>query len=378
MNASILTVTLPDIGEGVVDGEIIAWLKKVGDPVSQDEPVVVVMTDKATVELPAPQPGKLAKFYHQVGEIAHRDKPLYDIELSTEVIQPPPHEKPQAAPTVRKMAKDLGLDLNHISGSGKEGRITKEDLKPQSFRPLHESHTPISRFQGDTEKPLVGIQHLMAEKMAESMHMIPHFSYFEQADLTRLIQTKDKIAPQATSENINLTFMPFFIRALSLTISQFPIMNSSLDPEKSLIVYHKPHNIGIAMSTPHGLIVPVLKNIQDLKLPEIIRAFDSLKKRAFSNQLHPSDMKEGTITITNFGTFEGHSLAATPIINYPEVAIVGFAKVMKQPKVINSEIAIRDLTTLCLSFDHRVIDGSLAAQIAATMSTLLENPSKLV
>jgi pyruvate dehydrogenase E2 component (dihydrolipoamide acetyltransferase)/2-oxoisovalerate dehydrogenase E2 component (dihydrolipoyl transacylase) len=378
MNASILTVTLPDIGEGVVEGEVIAWLKKVGDSVAQDEPVVVVMTDKATVELPAPRPGKLAKFYHQVGEIALRDKPLYDIELSTKVIHSPPQEKVQAAPAVRKMAMDLGIDISQMTGSGKEGRVTKEDLKPHTSRPLHESHTAISRFQGDTETPLVGIQHLMAEKMAESKHMIPHFSYFEQADLTRLIQTKDKIAPQATSENINLTFMPFFIRALSLTLLQFPIMNSSLDAEKSLIVYHKPQNIGIAMSTPHGLIVPVLKNVQDLKLPEIIRAFDALKKRAFTNQLHPSDMKEGTITITNFGTFEGHSIAATPIINYPEVAIVGFAKVMKQPKVINSEIAIRDLTTICLSFDHRVIDGSLAAQIASNMSTLLENPGKLI
>lgn len=367
MSHSILTVTLPDIGEGVVEGEVIAWLKQPGDPVTQDEPVVVVMTDKATVELPAPQPGIISKHYFKVGEIAIKDKPLYDIELTAK------GEKPLAAPATRKLAKELDVDLTQVTGTGKEGRVTKNDLAR-----VKTSKIPIPRFEGDKEEPLTGIRHLMAEKMSESMRMIPHFSYFEQADLTRLVQLRDKVSQEAAKEGITLTYMPFFIRALSRCITDFPLLNSSLDTAKGVIVLHKPHNIGVAMAAPYGLIVPVLKGVEHMTLTELIRAFDALKKKGLENKLQSSDMKDGTLTLTNFGALSANSMGGTPIINYPEAAICGVARIRKTPVVLNNEIAIRDILNVSFSFDHRLIDGQLAARISHRFCTLLENPAQLL
>lgn len=367
MSDSILTVTLPDIGEGVVEGEVIAWLKQPGDSVQQDEPVVVVMTDKATVELPSPQPGKIAKHYFKVGEIAIKDKPLYDIELVS------PREKSLASPATRKLAKELEVDINTLAGTGKGGHVTKNDLAR-----LKASKTPIPRFEGDKEEPLIGIRALMAEKMSESVRMIPHFSYFEQADLTRLVLLREKVSQEAAKEGITLTFMPFFIRALSRCITDFPLFNSSLDTAKGVIVLHKPHNIGIAMAASYGLIVPVLKGVENMTLTDLIRNFDTLKKKAQENKLQNTDMKEGTLTLTNFGALSAGSTGGTPIINYPEAAICGVARIRKMPTVINDQIVIRDLMNVSFSFDHRLIDGQLAARISHRFCNLLENPAQLL
>lgn len=393
MNHSLLTVTLPDIGEGVVEGEVIAWLKQVGDKVNQDEPVVVVMTDKATVELPAPQPGVITKHHFKVGELALRDKPLYDIEMnqaasdkkqtlasSTEnKIDYPPLtptaavEKILASPATRCAARELGVDIQKIEGTGKEGRVTRADL------PRHKaSKTIIPRFEGDTEEPMNGIRQLMAEKMSESVRIVPHFSYFEQADVTRLVQLKTKLSQEASQEGISLTFMPFFIRALSMCINKFPLFNSSLDSEKNVIVLHKPHNIGVAMATHFGLIVPVIKHVEKMSMRDIIHAYEEVKKKAFENKLQSSDMKEGTLTLTNFGALPGASLGGTPIINYPEAAICGVARILKMPKVVNNEVVIRELMNVSSSFDHRIIDGQLAAKISSEFCHLLENPAQLL
>lgn len=374
---AILTVTLPDIGEGVVEGEVIAWLKQPGDTVAQDEPVVVVMTDKATVELPAPQPGKIVKHYYKVGEISLRDQPLYDIELlyaeptAEPVIEAASAQKALASPAVRKLAKELEVDINQVPYSGKH--VSKSDLAR-----FKTPQTPIPRFEGDREEPLTGIRHLMAEKMTESVRTIPQFSYFEQADVSRLVSMRAKMAKEAQKESLQITYMPFFIRALSLCIESFPLFNASLDIAKGVIVYHKPHNIGIAMAAPYGLIVPVLKAIENLTLPELIRAYDDLKRRAFENKLHSADMKEGTLTLTNFGALSGASLGGTPIINAPEAAICGVARIQKMPTVVNNEIVIRDLMNVSFTFDHRLIDGQLAARISQMFCSLLENPAKLL
>lgn len=369
---TLLTVTLPDIGEGVVEGEVIAWLKQPGDLVGQDEPVVVVMTDKATVELPAPQPGKIAKHYFKVGEIAIKDKPLYDIELSSDASLVK-SEKVQASPATRRLAKELEIDVQQVAGSGKEGRVVKSDLSR-----FKASKTPILRFEGDTEEPLAGIRLLMAEKLSESVRTIPHFSYFERADVTRLVKLREKISEEAQKEGIGLTYMPFFIRALSRCIVNYPLLNASLDMEKKVIIRHKPHNIGIAMAAPYGLIVPVLKHVEEMTLTDLIRAYDMLKKRAFDNKLQSLDMKEATVSLTNFGALSGASLGGTPIISPPELAICGVARILKTPVVVHDEIVIRDIMNVSFSFDHRVIDGQLAAKISATFCSLLENPAELL
>ncbi len=346
---------MPDIGEGVVEGEVVSWLKKVGDPVKKDEPILVLMTDKATVELPTPHAGTLEKIYYKPGDIAKKGLPLFDIATG-EVTR----GKPLASPAVRKQARDQGISLESVKGSGPEGRVLSKDL-------------------GETdETPLTGIRRLMAKKMEESHAHIPPFSYFEPADATRLVQLKDKMTPEAAKEGLKLTYMPYFIKALSLTLTQHPLANSSLDEEKLSVKQHASHHIGIAMKTPLGLIVPVIKDVQKMTLVDIIKAYDALKAKAASNQLLPGDMKDATITITNFGALSQGADYATPIINHPEVAILGLAHIHEEPVVRNHALAIAELLHCSWSFDHRVIDGDAASAISRTFVKLIENPASLL
>jgi pyruvate dehydrogenase E2 component (dihydrolipoamide acetyltransferase) len=388
----IFTVRLPDIGEGVVEGEVIQWLKQENDWVQQDEPVVIVMTDKATVELPAPHPGKVSKHYFKVGEIAIKDKPLYDIEVEEslsissqepveeivkKVMKEPKVEKAHseavlALPSTRKLAKQLQIDMGQIAGSGKEGRITPEDLIKSRALPK------LPRLPTDYEVPVTGIRNLMAKKMVESNNQIPHFSYFEQIDASRLVQLRQHYKEEAAKQNIHVTYMPFIIRALSLTLNKFPEVNSSFDAAENKLIVHASHHVGIAMTTNLGLIVPVLKDVQRMTLNEIIFAYEELKTRAEKGKLQSHEMKVSTITISNFGVLAGGGLWATPIINYPEAAILGVARIHKQPYVRNEEIVIRDVLNFSWSFDHRIVDGDLAATFSHYFATLLQNPAPLL
>lgn len=419
--SNIFTVTLPDIGEGVVEGEVIEWLKQEGDALSQDEPVVVVMTDKATVELPAPYPGKLSRQYYQVGDISIKDQPLYDIQLSDHVakmlsvaqkVKPngsdvpaakktatpkeaspskpkateptlPPVTRPEgqkalASPPTRKLAHDLGVDINSVPGSGPGGLVSSEDIRKfvsGSGGPAI-PRTPIPYFDGDEVKPLQGIRALVAQKMSESKTIIPHFSFFDSANARYLIQLRNNLKPEAQKRGMKLTFLPFFIRALSLCLKEFPQFNASVDLQKNALVLHKPHNIGIAMKTNYGLIVPVLKDVQEMSLENVITEYNSLREKAWNNKLKPEDMKDSTITISNFGTEGG--LWATPVINYPEVAILATAKIQKQPVVRKDEVVIRDLLNCSWSFDHRIIDGDMAAAFSKAFIRLIENPIRIL
>lgn len=403
--SKIFTVTMPDIGEGVVEGEVIEWLKNEGDSIDQDEHVVVVMTDKATVELPAPYPGKMGKQYYQATQIAIKGKPLYDIILpegqvahkshhAAHPIAPPcqngkktamptRQEMPEstshdvlAIPQVRHMAKKLSIDLSQVRGTGKDGRITLEDL--QNYQSPKKGGTPLTRLPGDELVPMAGIRNLMAKRMTESKSNIPHFSYFEQVEATRLVKMRQNFKAEAAKENINITYMPFLIRALSLALKQFPLFNSTVDLQANQIIVHKLHHIGIAMSTPLGLIVPVLKNVQEMNLPDLIRAYEQLKWRAANGKLLSSDMKDSTITISNFGVLGGGGLWATPIINYPEAAILAVARIQKQPMIKNGEVSVRDMLNLSWSFDHRIIDGDMAATFSNYYANLILNPAPLL
>lgn len=402
MEGRVYTFCLPDIGEGVVEGEVVEWLKKEGDTVSQDEPVVIVMTDKATVELPSPYPGIIHKHYYKPGQIAIKDKPLYDILLSEDSTEPMKTgkeekavapsstiEKPKktkksesdqknnsqaiAIPKVRHAAKEWNIDLNQVSGSGPEGRVTEKDLH---LAASNKASKPHELLEGDKELPLVGIRGLMARKMHETH--IPQFSYFEQSDVTRLIQLRQNIKEKAIQEGIHLSFMPFFIRALSLTIVQFPQMNASLNMNAGKAILHKQQHVGIAMASNQGLIVPVLKNVESMGLTELIKAYEELKKKAVTNQLVSQEMKGATITISNFGVLGGEGTWATPMISDPEVAILAVARMRKAPVVKGEEIVVREILPLSWSFDHRLIDGELAAQISHYYCTLLKNPASLL
>lgn len=423
----IFTVLFPDIGEGVVEGEVIEWRKNVGDSLKQDEPVVVVMTDKATVELPAPHPGTLAKQYYMPGGVAIKDKPLYDIDLggeseiagpetknessqasAVEKAIPKPNkessgtiknasspaakpaqtiesateasERQPAIPKVRRLAKQLGIPLDEIQGSGKDGRITPDDLGRHKAQEARQSlsEVPLWNLPGDQELPLIGVKALMAKRMTLSKSQIPHFSYFEQAEATRLVQLRNNLKCKASDQGLHLTYMPFLIKAISLCIRKHPLLNSSYDKEHSKVILHQKHNIGIAMATSLGLIVPVLKGVESMTLEEVIKSYEKLIKRAHDGKLLSNDMKEATFTVSNFGSKSSHGLWATPVINYPEAAILATGRIHPQALIKNGEVAIRDVIHLSWSFDHRIIDGEAAAQISQTLCGLLENPAALL
>jgi pyruvate dehydrogenase E2 component (dihydrolipoamide acetyltransferase)/2-oxoisovalerate dehydrogenase E2 component (dihydrolipoyl transacylase) len=192
-----------------------------------------------------------------------------------------------------------------------------------------------------------------------------------------MVEMRRRFDAEPAYEGIKVTFVPFFLRALSLCIQKYPLLNSSLDMRAKKIILHKPHNLGVAMAAPFGLIVPVIKGVEKMTLKQLIIAYDDLKKRAFENKLQPSDMKEGTLTLTNFGALPGNSMGGTPIINTPEAAICGVARIQKMPKVVDDAIVIRDLMNVSFSFDHRLIDGQLAALISEAFCSLLENPETL-
>lgn len=400
----IFTVIMPDIGEGVVEGEVTAWLKQVGNSLTQDEPVVELMTDKATVELPTPYPGILIKQYYKVGDIAIKGNPLYDVEVSGEIqtrtsseakveqvptaapiaIPPQPEvsgvtrevgARVLATPPVRKLARELNIDINRVQGTGKEGRFTREDLRAFVNR-TSKTTFPSLHLDGDEVQPLIGIRRLVAKRVSESKRHIPHFGFCDTADVTLLIKFRDKNKVEAQRQGIHLTFMPLFIRALSLTLKTFPQINASVDEENGTIVIHKIHNIGIAMKTPQGLIVPVLKHVDSMSFQDTVRSYTTLRERAVQGSLKPEDMRESTITLSNFGTEGG--LWAAPVINYPEAAIVATAKIQKQPVVRGNSIVIRDILNCSWAFDHRIIDGDLAAAVSNHFAKLLENPSQLL
>ncbi|MCB1111329.1 MAG: 2-oxo acid dehydrogenase subunit E2 [Chlamydiales bacterium] len=392
-NTEIFSVTLPDIGEGVVEGEVIEWLKNEGDSIAQDEAVVVIMTDKATVELPAPYPGTLHKQHYPAGDIAHVGKPLYEIQLAAGIVankektkqiarrEPsetkkqvtvPLCEKALATPATRHLAKELGVDINAIHGSGKDGRIVVADLVKKA------PSTPFPAFPDDENIPLVGIPKLMALKMTESAQTIPHFTFFESVDAGRLIKMRQRLRDAAETKGLHLTYMPFIIRALSLTIRQFPMINSNVDMENNKIRIHRQHNIGIAINSDVGLIVPVLHGVQAMSLEEITEKYEDLKTRALSHKLKNEEMKGATITISNFGVLGGEGRWATPIINSPEVAILAIARIFKEPFVKNGDVAIRDTMNLSWSFDHRIIDGNQAASCSQHFAGLIQNPAPLL
>lgn len=399
MEGKIYTFCLPDIGEGVVEGEVVEWLKKPGDLVQRDEPVVVVMTDKATVELPAPYAGTLVKQFYKAGEIAIKDRPLYELNVDPSIALPEGKPEPisqapkakasqqpvkasrreeagnaEAIPKVRRMAKELGIDLDQLQGTGKEGRITEGDLRQGILRQSKAVHR--EPLEGDESQQLIGVKGLMARRMHE--RHVPQFSYFEQAAVGRLIQLRQNMRAKANEEGINLTFMPFFIRALSMTAKQYPLINASVDMQNGAVVLHRVQNIGVAMASEHGLIVPVLKGVESMGLNEIVRAYEELKGKAMQNRLNPSDMKEATLTVSNFGVLGGEGMWATPMINEPETAIVALAKIRKAPMVKSGELAVLDVLPVSWSFDHRVIDGELAAHISHHFTSLLKDPAFLL
>lgn len=399
---SVFQFMLPDIGEGTAEGEIVKWHVKEGDSVVEDQPMVEVMTDKATVLISSPKVGKILKLYGREGDVLPVHQPLVDIALDGETVSPStPVEsesktEPErvvteksapasasgeilATPGTRKLARTLGVNLSLLSGSGKNGRITDEDVMAASagvsskpVKPVSSSVEPVA----DEEIPFAGIRRKIADRMVQSKFTAPHFTYMDEVDVTDLVAIRNRLKPEAEQEGIKLTYMAFILKALGLALAKHPILNSTLDTSKNVIRLKKAINIGIGMDTPTGLIVPVIRDVQNLSIYNIASVLQDLANRTKKGQVRPDELKDGSFTISNVGAIGG--LMATPVINFPEVAIMAPGKIQQRPVVIDGELKVRWMMYHSWSCDHRIVDGADAVRCGNSFAEILSRPELLL
>jgi 2-oxoisovalerate dehydrogenase E2 component (dihydrolipoyl transacylase) len=388
---------LPDVGEGVAEAEIVAWRVAVGDRVEEDQPVVDVMTDKATVEIGAPVAGVVAQLHGEPGALRPVGSPL--IEFDTEkgasqkpvakspsqaepakseaapVVAPPaePASKPLAAPAVRKQAADLGVDLGAVTGTGPEGRITHEDL--QALAPAAAVKLPTPGDDGVTEVKVIGLRRRIADKMREAKTRIPHFSYVEEVDVTELEALRAHLNAGRGDGRPKLTLLPFLIAALVRALPQFPQINARFDDDAGVVRRYRAVHVGIAVQTDAGLTVPVLRHAEGRDLWALAAEIARLADGARAGKLASDALSGSTITLTSLGPLGG--IAHTPVVNWPEVAIVGPNRVEDRAVVRGGQIVVRRMMNLSSSFDHRVVDGFDAATFIQQMKGLLEHPGAI-
>tara|TARA_B100001750_G_scaffold186078_1_gene155210 strand:- start:41 stop:1204 length:1164 start_codon:yes stop_codon:yes gene_type:complete len=376
---------LADIGEGIVEGEVSKWYVKVGEVVKENQPLVEIITEKVTVELPSPADGTIIKIGPEAGKIAKVGEVIVVIddgkeddnvkEGSKEEIKVDKKEvikeeikskKVIATPAVKRLAKEMGIDITKVVATGEEGRITEKDVKLYSKLEVQSNEERIA-FRG-TRKTI-------AERLAKSSDRVVQAWIMEEIDMTKVTELKNKLK-ESSSEDIKLTYMPFFVKAVIRSLKSSPRINASLDEETEDIVIKKDYNIGIATDTEQGLVVPVIKKAQDKDIKEIAKEIEELSIEAKSGKLGLEDTQGGTFTITNIGAIGG--ISSIPIVNYPEVAILAINKIMKKVVHWEGNIVARDRVYLSLSFDHRVLDGADVARFLNSIRKCLENPESLM
>jgi pyruvate/2-oxoglutarate dehydrogenase complex dihydrolipoamide acyltransferase (E2) component len=383
---------LPDIGEGVVEGEIIRWLIEVGDEVEEDQPMVEVMTDKATVELPSPVKGRVLECRGAEGDTIDVGATLVVIDTGREEpaarevsapARPEVREVPKATgrrrapdsvlttPAVRRLAQARDIDLSKVKGSGPGGRILEEDLESPGETTSETPGPEGAEFQAI---PYRALRRRIGEHLTRSKRSAVHYSYIEEADVTQLVELRRRFL--AGDEARRITYLPFILKAVVSGLRAFPLLNSSLDEERGEIRLHKRYHIGIATATPEGLVVPVVRDVERkplLELSEEVRRFTDAARRG---ELAAKDLKGSTFTATSLGPLGG--LAATPVINYPEVAILAVHKIDERPVVRRGNIVIRNMMNLSISLDHRVVDGAVGAQFMQHVIRRLEAPGLML
>ena len=383
---------LPDIGEGVVEGEIVRWLVKAGEQVLEDQPLVEVMTDKATVEIPSPVAGTIQECRGDEGDIVDVGAILIVIETDTEtesdeVGEPEPEQMAQekakappaksgasvlATPAVRKMAREMQIDLAEVPGSGPKGRITAEDVtacsQDQGASTTDRSQPPFETIS------YRGLRRKIGEHLSASKRAAPHYTYVEEVDVTELVLLRQKLRDMEGGE-ARPTYLPFIMKAVVAGLQKFPLLNAELDEKRGEILLKADYHIGVATAMAEGLVVPVVKDVDKKNLRELTQELARLAELAREGRLAREDLQGGTFTITSLGALGG--LMATPIINHPEVAILGVHKVEKRPVVKGDQIVIRDMMNLSISLDHRVVDGSVAAEFMQHIIGFLQAPDLL-
>jgi 2-oxoisovalerate dehydrogenase E2 component (dihydrolipoyl transacylase) len=397
---------LPDIGEGIVECEVVKWLVAQGQNILEDQAVVEVMTDKALVEIPSKYSGVVTKLYYAEGNIAKVHSPLFAMQVvEDDVAQKKPSEsvkeihnievnpansvapshqtetntaikdtgKALASPAVRRLARELDIDLSQIVGSGDKGRVLKDDLIVTSS-PVIEPITVVPLTSGGKRvEPIRGIQAAMAKHMMHSVFTVPHFSVSEEIEMDKLIEARAQLKPIFERDGVKLSFMPFFIKAMSLALEKFPIINSQVNADCSEVTYFDDHNIGLAVDSKIGLVVPNIKGVQHLSLLEVAKKSNELVDLARQGRLSSGHLKGGTISISNIGVLGG--TVATPVINAPESAIVALGKIQRLPRFDeNDDVKAVNIMHVSWSGDHRIIDGATMVRFNNLWKSYLENP----
>lgn len=440
---------MPDIGEGVTEGEIVEWHVKVGDVVAEDDPMVEVMTDKATVTIGAPAVGTISAIHFDVGAVAQVGQVIVEIAGEGAAATAPPktaekdegpaatavgdikdglpgsnyfktggngagshgttptapkkpaaraargssgglqqidffQAKPLATPATRKLARDLGVDLRRIPPTGPQGRTTRDDVKgfvssvgaqTPSAQPARQP-TRVEPKRGEERKPFVGIRRKIAQRMQMTKNTAAHFTFVEECDVTELIRVRKRLKSVAAEQGVNLSFLPFIVKAVVASLKKHPILNAALDESTNELVYRYDYDIGIAAATDVGLMVPVVRDADRLSLLDVAREIDRLGDGARAGSLTKQELTGSTFTITSLGKQGG--LFATPILNHPEVGILGVHQMKRKPVVRGDEIVIGDVMLLSLSFDHRIVDGHVGAAFAYDVIAYLEQPERLM
>ncbi|MGH8242050.1 MAG: dihydrolipoamide acetyltransferase family protein [Steroidobacteraceae bacterium] len=400
---------MPDLGEGTVSAEVVEWKVKVGDAVKEDQVIAEVMTDKAAVEIPSPVTGRVISITGQPGDMVAVGSELIAFDTSGAApaepakTEPAAGEKPQAAaaaakptpavaqmsqaaaaptrvmasPATRRKAHVAGVDLSTVSGSGPGGRISAQDLesviagkgsgaaRPAAFVPK----------KGVEEVKIIGVRRVIAERMSAAKRNIPHFAYVEEVDVTELEALRQYLNSRLPKGAPSLTYLPFLVAALVRVLERFPQCNALHDAERNLILRHAAVHVGIATQTPDGLKVPVVKHAESRSLHDIAAEIRRVSEAARSNKASREELTGSTITVTSLGRLGG--IASTPVINAPEVAIVGVNKAVDRPVVVEGAIAIRRIMNLSSSFDHRFVDGFDAAAMIQALREKLEHPATI-
>jgi 2-oxoisovalerate dehydrogenase E2 component (dihydrolipoyl transacylase) len=424
---------LPDIGEGTTEAEITAWHVNVGDAVREDQPLLDVMTEKATVEISSPVSGVVASIHAAAGDKAAVGSVLIGFKLAGQhasglpvveasaagsleaapapsegpVLGPnnrldsavgereprpspsggsePPnvavaHElvshRPLAAPAVRRRARELGISLKLVSGSGPRGRIMHQDIDAHLARETPAAGRTPTRVDSSVEEVrVIGLRRKIAERMSQSKRNIPHFGYVEEVDMTELESLRAHLNSQAGGQQPKLTPLPFIMRAVVLALRNHPNINATYDGEAEVLRRHLPIHMGVATQTPNGLVVPVVRDVQARNLWDCARELARVSAAARSGKATREELSGSTITLTSLGPLGG--IAATPVINYPEVAIIGPNRITERPVVRDGQIVVRKMMNVSSSFDHRIVDGYEAAEFIHEVRTLLEVPGSL-
>lgn len=415
----------PDIGEGLEEGRIIEWYVKKGQAVKMGDALVKMETDKVVTDIPSPKEGVIVTLFGNEGEIVNVGGPLTELEIEGEGEAPAPKseeptnesvdedgfagvvgtievakgnsflpstgegfeeeiktEKPKgrtlATPVARAMAKDLGVDINKVKGTGPAQRVTKKDIQAYASKPATSVRTNVVTSDvPDVEiTPITQIRKAIARNMAKSKNTAAHMTIFDEVEITTLIDIRKKYKAKFAEDGVKLTYMPFILKALVQSLKKHPMMNSELDLDNSQIIKKNFYNIGIAMDTEDGLVVPVIKSVDQKSIKAIAMELADLAERARDRKLSIDEMRGGTFTLTNYGSVGGWF--GVPVINHPQVGILGVGRITKRPIVVDDEIVIGQMLPLSLSVDHRIVDGGETTRFIREFIGYINDPISLI